>query len=358
MKKKIGLESIDKNFKVERKVEREGLKFYDIEQEPFEIYGVYRDGEKFRRMPEEVAKSTKNDGVIALHANTAGGRVRFSTDSPYVAIRVKYGTILRDNSNFGLTGAAGFDIYVNEGEGDRYHHTFVPPYDLESGYESLRSEFGEVKMRDITINFPPYSEVEKLYIGIDENSKLEKYSVPYIDKKPIVYYGSSITQGGCASRAGNSYQGFISRRFNCDYINLGFSGSARAEDELAEYISELDMSIFVYDYEHNAPTIDYLKETHEKMFKTIRKKHPELPIIIMTSPRYIQPEGREVWCDVVKKTYENAVAAGDKNVYFLDGKDLMALCKNEGTVDKTHPNDLGFFSMASAIGDVIEKIWK
>ncbi len=351
------LEDIDKNFKVERKVEREGLKFYDIEQEPFEIYGVYKENGKFRRMPEEVAKSTKNDGVIALHSNTAGGRVRFRTNSPYVAISVKLCDALRDMGNFSVTGALGLDMYVNYGEGEIYQHTFVAPPDLENGYESLKGEFNIDGMRDITINFPLYSGVEKLYIGVDENAELEKAS-PYIDKKPIVYYGSSITQGGCASRAGNSYQGFISRRFNCDYINLGFSGSARAEDEMAEYIANLDMSIFVFDYEHNAPTLDYLKETHEKMFKTIREKNPELPIIIMTSPRYIQPNGREEWGSVIKETYEKAKAQGDNNVYFLDGKALMALCKNEGTIDKTHPNDLGFFAIASAVGDVIEKIWE
>lgn len=349
------LSSIDKNFKVESKVEREGLKFYDIEQEPFEIYGVYKEDGKYRRMPEEVAKSTKNDGVIALHANTAGGRVRFRTDSPYVAIRVKFGAILRETTNFALTGAAGLDIYVNEGEGERYHHTLVPPYELESGYESLRL-FDEGEMRDITINFPLYSEVEELYVGLDENAKIEK-AAPYIDKKPIVYYGSSITQGGCASRAGNCYQNIISRRFNCDYVNLGFSGSARAEDEMAEYIAGLDMSIFVYDYEHNAPTLEHLKETHEKMFKIIRTKNPELPIIMMTSPRWIQPKDRMAYCEVVKQTYENAVASGDKNVYFLDGKDLMNLCKNEGSIDNTHPNDFGFASMAKAVGDVVEKIW-
>ncbi len=356
---KKSLEAIDKNFKVERKVEREGLKFYDIEQEPFKIYGVYKENGKFRRMPEEVAKSTKNDGVLALHANTAGGRVRFRTDSPYVAISVKLCDALRDMAKFSVTGALGLDMYVNygDGEGDVYQHTFVAPPDLESGYESLKGEFKDNNMRDITVNFPLYGGVEKLYIGLDENANLEK-ATPYIDKKPIVYYGSSITQGGCASRAGNSYQGFISRRFNCDYINLGFSGSARAEDEIAEYISNLDMSIFVFDYEHNAPTIEYLKETHPKMFRKIRGKHPDLPIIIMTSPRYFQPPQRGNWCDIVKKTYENAKAAGDKNVYFLDGKDLMALCKNEGTIDKTHPNDLGFFAIASAVGDVIEKIWK
>ena len=350
------LQSIDRNFKVEAKVEREGIKFYNALSSPFEIYGIYMEDGKFRRMPEKVAKSTNNDGVVALHTNTAGGRIRFRTDSPYVAISVKYGAVLRDNSNFGLTGAAGFDIYVNEGDGERYHHTFVPPYDTRSGYESLRA-FDDAKMRDITINFPTYSEVEELYIGLDENASIEK-SAPYTDKKPIVYYGSSITQGGCASRPGNSYEGVIGRRFNCDYINLGFSGSARAEDEMANYIAELDMSVFVYDYEHNAPTVEHLKETHEKMFKIIREKNPYLPIIMMTSPRWIQPKERLEYCEVVRKTYENALASGDKNVYFLDGKDLMSLCKNEGSVDNTHPNDFGFASMAKAVGDVIEKIWK
>ena len=350
------IEDIDKNFKIETNIEKEGLKFYDSLQKPFEIYGVYMDGGKFRRMPESVAEKV-NPGVLRLHADCAGGRIRFCTDSPFVAISAEYENV-GDMSHFPLSGSAGFDLYINEGVEERYVKTFVPPRDTVNTkkLEALH-EFGDVKMRAVTINMPLHSSIKNLYLRLCEKTQVE-LPAPYVNDKPIVYYGSSITQGGCASRPGNCYQGHISRRFNCDYINLGFSGNAKSEDAIIDYIKNLDMSIFVYDYDHNAPNPEHLKNTHEKMFKAIREQNPDLPIIIMSSPTWILDETWQERRDIIEQTYKNAISAGDKNVYFLDGKALMALCENNGTVDNCHPTDLGFFSMAKAVGDVIERIWK
>ncbi len=345
------VEDADKNLKVETKIEQEGLRFYNALSEPFKIYGVYMDDGKFRRLPEKVAESVSR-GVWILHANTAGGRVRFRTNSPYVAVNVKMGEIGK-MPHFPLAGSAGFDVYRNDGNGEEYVRTFMPPFNIEDGYESLIS-FDDEVMRDVTINFPLYSEVKELYIGLDENAVVEA-PTPYIDKKPMVYYGSSITQGGCASRPGNCYQGYICRTFNCDYINLGFSGSAKAEDEMTEYIKSLDMSIFVYDYDHNAPSIEHLRNTHEKMFKAIREAHHEIPIIMMSAPVWNPSVDWKERRDIVEQTYKNALAAGDKNVYFVDGKALMSLCENNGTVDNCHPTDLGFYSMARVLAFMIEK---
>ena len=125
--------------------------------------------------------------------------------------------------------------------------------------------FDKKTEREITINFPLYSSVADLYIGLDETAVLKK-SLGYKHKKPIVFYGSSITQGGCASRPGNAYESIISRALQTDYINLGFSGNAKAEDEIAQYIKDLDMSVFIYDYDHNAPNLKHLEDTHQRMF--------------------------------------------------------------------------------------------
>jgi len=345
------IEDVDKNLKVETKIEKEGLKFYNALSEPFKIYGVFMEDGMFRRMPEKVAESVSK-GVWMLHSHTAGGRVRFRTNSPYVAINVKMGSIGK-MAHFAVAGSAGFDVYRNDGEGEDYVRTLMPTFSMEDGYESLISFEDEV-MRDVTINFPLYSEVKELYIGLDENARIEA-PTPYIDKKPVVYYGSSITQGGCASRPGNCYQGYICRTFNCDYINLGFSGSAKAEDEMIEYIKGLDMSIFVYDYDHNAPDVEHLKNTHEKMFKAIREAHPDLPIIMMSAPIWKTTNFMKGRKEIIEQTYRNALAAGDKNVYFIDGKALMSLCENNGTVDNCHPTDLGFYSMGRVLSFMIEK---
>ena len=165
----------------------------------------------------------------------------------------------------------------------------------------------------------------------------------------MVFYGSSITQGGCASRPGNSYESMVSAALQADHINLGFSGNAKAEEEMAQYIKSLDMSVFVYDYDHNAPTLRHLEDTHQKMFLTIRESNPELPIVILSRPKYQLTETEQKRLAIVKRTYDEAIAAGDQHTHMIDGPTLMRYAKNDGTVDIHHPNDLGFHSMAKVL---------
>ena len=282
--------------------------------------------------------------------NTAGGRVRFMTDSNDIAIMVKRPDVCRmDHMPF--TGSGGFDMYAD----GKFIGTYRPSVEEKTEFEGILHIETEENMHDITINFPLYSGVSELYIGLRQGAFVGE-GKNYKTDQPIVYYGSSITQGGCASRPGVSYESIVSRRLDADYINLGFSGNAKAEPEIAEYISKLDMSVFVYDYDHNAPTIEHLENTHEKMFCFIREAKPDLPIVLMSRPKYRLTDDEKQRFDIIKKTYEKAVAAGDTNVYLIDGGTLMALAKDEGTVDDCHPNDLGFASMAKAVGDLLEKI--
>ena len=346
------ISDLDKNFKVETKIKAEDIQFHNVRNAPFKIYGVFHDNGRFRRIPTEVAK-TVNETVLALHSNTAGGRVRFMTDSPYIAIHAEMAGILK-MEHIPLTGSGGFDMYMGH-DPEIYIKTFVPPYAMTDGYESI-FQCGSSAMREVTINFPTYSSVLELYVGLKEGSTIlppREYTI----EKPIVYYGSSITQGGCTSRPGNTYQGVITRRLDADHINLGFSGSARGETTMAEYIAGLEMSAFVYDYDHNAPTLEHLQKTHEPFFKIIRQAHPDIPIVFMTKPIYKLSQS-DPCLKTIKKTYENALAAGDENVYFLDGTALMEMAGYDGTVDGCHANDLGFRSMAKAVGDVLEKALK
>ena len=195
-----------------------------------------------------------------------------------------------------------------------------------------------------------------LFLRSDSDIYLEKDAVileatPYSHNVPIVYYGSSITQGGCASRPGNSYQAIISRRLDADYINLGFSGSGKAEEAMVQYLAELEMSVFVCDYDHNTPDVEYLKKTHLPLYRTVRTKQPNLPIILISAPNILMnPEGFLTRREVIRETYQIALDEGDKNVYFIDGAELFAGEDWDScTVDGCHPNDLGFYRMAMRI---------
>lgn len=350
-KKVRDISEIDKNLAVETSINREGLRFYDAEWEPFKIYGIYKEDGMFRRMPEAVAEQV-SVGVHELHSNTAGGRVRFVTDSPYVAIKTEY--MPCKMSHFALTGSAGFDMYIECNGETRYRGTFTPPFQVTDGYESVL-DFSDNSEKGITIHFPLYSSVSKLYIGLKEGSVL-KAAPGYRIEKPVVYYGSSVTQGGCASRPGNSYQSILSRHLDCDHINLGFSGSAKGEEAMADYIKDLNMSVFVMDYDYNAPNIAHLRATHSKMFQKIRQAQPELPIIIMSRPRYYLLEVEQERLEIIHNTYLAAKAEGDQNVYFISSPKLMEKASDEGTVDGCHPTDYGFHSMASAVEEILGEL--
>ncbi len=346
------IEDIDTNFVTDKNFDPTGLKFYNVLEAPFKIYGLILPDEEnkcFLRAPKAVADNT-NGGVRELNYHTAGGRVRFRTNSGRIAIYASLNHISR-MSHFPFSGTAGIDVYVN-GE---FLRTFIPPKDVEEKFVMIKP-FNDTEMKEVQVNFPLYSGVNELHIGLDEGA-IVKEGRGYDYDKPIVYYGSSITQGGCASRPGNSYEAVIERETNCDYINLGYSGSARGEKIMAEHIASLDMKIFVLDYDYNAKTAADLRKTHEAFYKTIREKHPDIPIIMASKPDYSIIEAKERKA-IIRRTYLNAKRRGE-NVYFIDGEKIMRkYAGTDGTVEGTHPNDFGFRAMAKGFGDIIKKLLK
>ena len=347
------IEKIDKNFAVSGEYP-ENTVFYDPKDAPFKIYGIYYDGKQYRRLPQEVA-DTVNDGVAELSRHTAGGRIRFVTNSPFVVLRAKVGNRYY-SAKMAPMAVSGFDMYERVGEEDVFVKSFIPPCEPCEEYAGTIPFDGD-KERLLTINFPNYNEVFELYVGVADGAAV-KEAPEYKITKPIVYYGSSVTQGGSCTRPGNSYQGMISRALDADYINLGFSGSARAEKEIIEYIAGLDMSVFVYDYDHNAPDFAHLAATHSQMFHLFREKHPTTPVILTTKPKHVQNADDRLRHAHILANYEAFLHDDhDENVYFISGPDLLKLAYGEGTIDAIHPNDLGFYSMAQGFLPILKEIF-
>lgn len=344
---------IDKNLKIETQISKDDIIWLNAAQYPFELYGAF-SSEPYIRMPADVAEKV-SPGVLGLSKNTAGIRLRFKTNSPYIAIHVEWQGLTRF-SHMPVSGTSGFDLFsVTENGSQTFIKPFMPTPDSHKGFDSVIDVSG--KMTDYVINFPLYNSVQKLVIGVRNDSKFETPS-QYINKLPVVFYGSSITQGGCASRPGNCYQNFLSRAFNIDYINLGFSGSARAEDEMIDYLAGLEMSVFVSDYDHNAPSTEHLENTHYKLYEKIREKHPETPYIIISKPDYKFENSEDLRRKVIMNTYIKALENGDKNVYFIDGASLFADDEWQAcTVDGCHPNDLGFYRFYKALYPIFKKLF-
>ena len=298
------------------------------------------------------------EGVNWGVSNTAGGRLRFKTNSDFIAIKamIPHFYIMR---HMPIVGTAGFSVYVN----GKFFRMCVPEPNLilEAGDNDFAFQgyfpFSNKEEREIEIYFPLYNGVNELFIGVQEDSSITPN--PYPTKKRIVFYGSSITQGGCSSRPGNDYAALLSRKFHVDFINLGFSGSARGEQVMCDYIASLHPAVFVLDYDYNAPTIEHLQATHYNVYETFRKENPTAPVVLISKPDFENGPNGAKRRAVVYDSYVKAKKSGDKRVFFVDGATLFQTDGRDGcTVDGCHPNDLGFYRMACVVAPKLKKALK
>ena len=333
------------------------MKTYSVLSSPLELFGfAVAHDDVFRRLPDDLYDKV-NDGVTGLSWDTAGARVRFRTDKKVIHVKCS----LRHNAemgHFAFSGSSGLDCRMNIGGYDYYAGCVYPgaysQTELEGDFRCDDARVSDDGMIDVTVTLPLYNGIKSLEFGFDDDARVEAPK-PQAIELPIVFYGSSITQGGCATRPSNAYTSMIGDRLDAKYINLGFSGSARGEENIARYIASIKKSCFVMDYDHNAPTHEHLESTHEKFFKIIRESDPQLPIVIVTKPDFDAcPSDNAARREICRHTFDNAIKAGDKYVSFVDGQDLFeGPDRDHCTVDRCHPTDLGFWHMANVIGEAV-----
>ncbi len=317
------------------------------------IYGIPHFNGKFVRLPESVRVKTGISSHLA--GRTPGVRIRFKTNSEHIYVKIRFDRIQKDIT---VSAFAGLSVLLYKGTPDKavYMGLARPENYENTEFEKVFTK--ENVLEDVTLYLPRGEHIEEVTVGIDDDAILDD-AAPYENHKPILFYGSSITEGATASLPVLSYTALVSRWLNSDYYNLGFSGAAKGEPEMADYINTIEKSVFVMDYDHNSPTVDTLKATHEPFFLRIREHDPLLPIVLMTRPNFDYDRDASLRRDVVRETYEKALARGDKNVYFIDGETLFG---NEHrqfmTIETCHPNDLGMMSMAKTVYPVLKQILK
>ena len=349
------IEKIDANFKKEEIQKTADIVYYTIPCKKFDLYGVYYDEalHQFVRMDHRTAKHV-SDGVGYLSTHTSGGRIRFSTDSSTIGISVTVPS-LDQMSHMPLTGSCGFALLEKIEDTYKTISVFRPSPDEKTGYT------GEVEIKNKGVHeyilfFPLYNGVSELKIGLDASATLyepEKYR----DMAPILYYGASIEQGGCASRPDNSYTAMLSKWNNIDFINLGFSGNCKGEPLMAEYLTGIDCSLFFMAYDGNAPSVEYLKETHFPFYQAYRKVKQDVPIVFMSVPCFDKFSNAAERRDVLRESFLKARELGDHHVYFIDGETIFGEKDREMcTVEGIHPNDLGFYRIAKAIETLYQEI--
>lgn len=324
--------------------------FFDILKMPDYLFGLDYG---FCRIPDDVGEATSG-GVKDEGTFPAGGRIRLKTDSPSVILKATM-----EEWEWKDCWEGRCDIYtIENGE---YEYSGSGCFRKTEGKE----DEGELQlyprgngMRETEINLLPYHPIKKLYIGLKEGSAIE-LPTPYKYKDRVFFYGSSIVHGVGSSRPGLAYPSVISKKLKTDYVNLGFAGCARAELPIMEYIAKQKMSVFVYDYDHNADDENYLKETHYRGYEIFRKEQPDTPVIMASKVDWHNSkESSEVRRQIIIESYEKGIANGDKNLYFVDGKEIYGDYPGDCTADGCHPNDAGYLCMAKAFGAIIEKLLK
>lgn len=349
--------NIDKQLSIEKAVTESDIVWYNARTADVDIYGLIDTGKQFIRMPTDKAAAVSPD-VLELHVYTAGGRVRLKTDSEYLAIRATWPLAGDFTPHMNYVLKRGFDAYEKKEDGTwDFVGAFMPKVEENEGYESV-IHFETRRTRDLMVNFPLFSEIHDLYIGVQQDATLTPGS-KYAIKKPVVFYGSSITHGACASRPGNCHVALCSRSLDFDFINLGFAGSAKGEKEMAEYLASLDMSVFVMDYDFNS-SWQALQRTHWRMYEIFRKAQPDTPIVFASQcalrwePKQYKLTMRRR--SIIRDHLEKARAMGDDKVFWVDGQKVYpAFGGDNCTVDGIHPNDLGFYAMAIAYSKEIKK---
>lgn len=332
---------------------------------PLQVAGLawFERDRAWRRMP--VAPKHKLPEAVDNLANcTAGAQIRFQSDTTRVAVRVKLPRVA-NMVHMATTGISGVDCYAGPagtGRGLRYYGT--TKFDMtKTEYEILLFEHSEALMRNFTLYLPLYSGVRSVEVAVEPDAKVlppPKWNVA----GPLVVYGTSITHGGCASRTGMAYPAILGRAMNAEFYNLGFSGSGRGEPEVARTIAEIRApALIALDYEANSGGIKGLSATLPGFIRILREEHPKVPLLVLSRIRFahetLQSESlraRNECLSYQRQVVSDLHKAGDANIHFQDGTDLLGRDYEECTVDGVHPTDLGFYRMAEALLPVFRRI--
>ncbi len=326
------------------------MKTFHYYEQPISLHGIpdfYNTG-ILERLPQSVRDQVPT--LQFLGRRPAGARLRFKTNAKNFSIRIYFEKISVD-IGMSIYAAQSAAVMIN----GRYHGLVLPikQYNEPEAYGEFTKD---ESLEEVTVFLPRNEVVTDIVLEFPDDAKVLPAD-PYKYDKPMLFYGSSITEGAHVSRVTNGYNALLSAWLNADYYNLGFSGSAKGEEPIARFIASLDISVFVMDYDHNAPDAEHLKNTHKKFFDIVRTAKPNLPIIIMSRPDFDYDTASDKRREVVKDTYLSAKAAGDNNVYFIDGETFFG---NEDrhycTSDLIHPNDLGMYRMAKTIYPVLKEV--
>ena len=308
----------------------------------------------YRRFPAS-AKGKVPEAVWDLSQQSAGLCIRFVTDSKQVMVRWSLTGTNLAMPHMPATGVSGVDLYCRKRDGSWVFVKNGRPEKPDGNEMTAYLPADRALQAECLLYLPLYNGVKKLEIGVPAGRTIQKAPArPEAKRDPIVYYGTSIAQGGCASRPGMAFTAILGRALDRPVINLGFSGSGRMESTVADLLAEVHPRLYVIDCLWNMGNLSDSEFTQRltTLIGTIRKTNPTTPILFVGQSQ-IQIDSPPPAHEVLQEKVVTAMR--DPNIHILPGHDLMG-SDGEGTVDGCHPNDLGMMRQATILIPVLEKL--
>ena len=355
MSKTIDIKKVDSNF-INDELNNELLYIDPKDSDLIKVYGLnwFDQDRRYHRLSKELDEVLPNleGSVDVLAKNTSGGLMAFYSNTSVLKIKVKL-SFKFHMGHMPYTGQAGFDLYIGDSLKDakfyRSSNFDFSKYEYEFTFFDKKVNSDKDKLH--ILNFPLYASVEEVLVGINPLANIRPCLDLYDNSGRIVFYGTSITQGGCASRPGMSYTQILSRWLGMECLNYGFSGNGKGHIEIAEALANIDnVSMFVLDYEANA-TFDRLKNTLDPFVNMIRSKYPTVPIVIISKIKMFDENHdlERVKIEKMIRDYQKNYVSNknDDHLYYISGANIFGKKHiHEKTVDGCHPTDYGFMSIA------------
>lgn len=343
--------------------EADNFRWYDVRQLGVEGQGWNEADCKapYDRLPAK-AEGKVRDAVWNLSRNSAGEYVRFVTDATTIHAKWSLTSERLAMPHMAATGVSGLDLYARDNRGRwRWVAVGQPKAEGKDQTAALATNLKPGK-REYLIYLPLYNGVSSVTVGVPEANTIQDAPNYAADQaKPIVFYGTSITHGACASRPGMVHTAILHRRYNRPVINLGFSGNGKMEPEVGELLTEIDAAVYVIDCCPNLAGAETAART-KPLVEQLRKARPDVPIVLVEDRRYTDAwlitskgERNDGNHAALKAAYDELIAAGTKQLYYIPGDDLLG-DDNDGAVDSSHPNDLGFARQAEAFAKVLDEV--
>ena len=307
----------------------------------------------FDRFPA-AAQKTVTSAVWNLSRDSTGMMVRFKTDATAIHVHYKVVKTALGMPHMPATGVSGVDLYARDDTGKWRWVQVTRPATQEIKAEVIKDL--APGFREYAAYLPLYNGVEFLHIGVPKGARLEGLAPR--SEKPIVFYGTSITHGACASRPGIVHTAILGRRFDTPVINLGFSGNGRMDAAVGEFLVKIDAAAYVIDCLPNMQPAA-VREKCAPLVKLIRAARPDTPIILVEDRRFtndwITPAKKKFHDDnhaALREVYAELVNDGVKGLHYIPG-DALYGTDTEGATDASHASDLGFMRQANVMEPVI-----